>query len=128
MLSFGSAYEEIKTTSTITYANGRTVTTEHIQRVTVSIEHITINDLRYGSVKTDQTDYRHIKDEKLSRLYNLVDMATGYVVGVTFKGDLREAIRLLDEYGFQHIEDGQYRAPNFEINSKKQYKQNPTGE
>lgn len=129
MLAFGAAYEEIEISSSTTYVHGKTETTKHMGTRPVTIEPVSKKDLRYGCVKTDQ------KQEKETgigfewnwvnaTLYDLVDIETGYVLARTFKGELREAIKLIEDYGFVHTENGQYRAPNgFEINSRKLYKQ-----
>lgn len=133
MLVFGMAYEEIEKSNTITFANGKSETYKIIEHKFITIEPVSKKDLRYGYVKTDQTQIKDIEGRYLTsqentwfdaRLYDLVDIETGYVLARTFKTDLKEAIRLIDEYGFLHTENGKYRAPNgFEINSKKQYKQ-----
>jgi hypothetical protein len=129
MLAFGMAYEEFEISSTITMVNGERVTTKNMGSRPVTIEPVDRKNLRYGFVKTDQTQERETGtgfswNWVNATLYDLVDIETGYVLARTFKPELKEAIKLITEYGFQHTESGQYRAPNgFEINSKKQYKQ-----
>lgn len=128
MLAFGMAYEDIEISSSSTTVNGVTTVTKHMGTHPVTIEPVNKKDLRYGCVKTDQTQYLAAKDnrseDRQHRLYDLVDIQTGYVLARTFKGELREAIKLIEEYGFQHTENGKYCAPNgFEINSRKLYKQ-----
>lgn len=114
-------YPTITSTST-TYINRYETKKEH-KTVDVPRDITQIND-RFGYVETDEkeTDQFH-KLQSVCRMYDVVDLETGYVLARVFKRQIKESAKMFEE--FKHIGDGKYKAVtwNAEINSKRRYTQ-----
>lgn len=79
---------------------------------------------RFGYVETDEkeTDQFH-KLQSVCRMYDVIDLETGYVLARVFKRQIKEAAKMLAE--FKHIGDGKYKSVTWdaEITSKRRYTQ-----
>ena len=114
-------YPTIISTST-TYISRYETKKEH-KIVDVPRDITQIND-RFGYVETDEkeTDQFH-KLQSVCRMYDVVDLETGYVLARVFKRQIKESVKMFAE--FKHTGDGKYKAVtwNAEINSKRRYTQ-----